>query len=407
MKPRKWKAEKKLVTVRERDEKALINETSDDNIYKAAGKKRAKNFFISLVENAPDTITLTDRHGKMIYLNAAHKKITGAKIGEYAPDYYEGGVNEAKKIMKMLYENKGMILNYETTLKSRDGKIVPVLLSAVQLKDKKGNVTATYGIGKDITDRKKMEAQLREKERLASIGEISAGLAHELRNPLMAISTAVGVLKKSFSPSKENKNLLNVIIEELSNLNKIVNNFLQLCRVEKLELKSNKEIKKIMDNIITYLQEINKISSKIKIKKNYESLNSKIQIDSSQITQALSNVIMNALEAMPRGGELTIKIKETKEKLIIEITDTGKGINSDELDKIFNLFYTTKPSGIGLGLSLVKKFVINHHGEISVKSNPKSGTTFAVKLPVIQDRNPAAYPPLETVSPFDTLRVNG
>lgn len=372
----------------------MINITSDDNIYKVeidnVGKR---NFFVSLVEHAPDSIILADRKGKIFYLNAAHKKLMGAKNGEYGPDYYEGGTKEAKKIMKMLYENKGMILNYETTLKSRDGKIVPVLLSAVQLKDKKGNVTATYGIGKDITDRKKMEVQLQEKERLASIGEISAGLAHELRNPLMAISTAVGVLKKTFSPSKENKKLFNVIIEELSNLNKIVSNFLQLCRVEKLELKSNKEIKKIMDNIIIYLQEINKISSKIKIIKNYESLNSKIQIDSSQITQALSNVIMNALEAMPRGGELTIKIKETKEKLIIKITDTGRGINPDELDKIFNLFYTTKPSGIGLGLSLVKKFVINHHGEISVKSKPGLGTTFAVKLPVIQDRNPAAYPP--------------
>jgi len=139
-----------------------------------------------------------------------------------------------------------------------------------------------------------------------------------------------------------------------------------------------------MNNVIIYLQENNKISSKIKIKESYGSLNSKIRIDSSQMNMVLGNIITNAVEAMPEGGELKLKLKETNEKLIIEITDTGSGINPDELDKIFNLFYTTKPGGVGLGLSIVKKFVDNHHGKISVKSKQKVGTTLAIKLPIIQ-----------------------
>ncbi len=373
----------------------MIDGTSDDNIYNAEPHKAEEStFFVSLVENAPDLIILADIKGKILYINAAHKAILEAKVGEPAADYYEGGVNEGKKIMKMLYANGGMISNYETTLKSKNGKIIPILLSAVQLKDDQGNVTAAYGIGRDITDRKKLEAQLREKEKLASIGEISAGLAHELRNPLMAISTVIGVFKKTLRPSKENKKLLNVIVEETENLGKIVNNFLQLCRVEKLEIKSSSEIRRMLDNIIEHFQVTNTMSSKIKINKSYGSLNSKMQIDSSQITMILCNIIVNAVEAMPEGGKLTLKITETNKDLIIEITDTGKGINPDELDKIFNLFYSTKtPKGMGFGLSIVKKFVDNHHGKISIKSKPYLGTTFALQLPIMQDGNPAAsYP---------------
>jgi signal transduction histidine kinase len=239
------------------------------------------------------------------------------------------------------------------------------------------------GILSDISERKKMEQKIFENERLASVGQLAATIAHEIRNPLSSIKMNIQILSKHLKLQGFNKRRLEIAADEIKRLNQIVEDVLDFTKPIQMK-KEPYRIEKIIEKGVQLLSDkmrernvqiIQKISSPLP----------KVSLDWEQMEQAILNILLNAIEAMPTGGILEIdtgKAEGIGRKMIsVEIKDTGIGIASEHLAKIFDPFFTTKAKGVGLGLSNVKKIVEAHDGIIQIDSRINQGTSFKVLLP--------------------------
>ena len=221
-----------------------------------------------------------------------------------------------------------------------------------------------------------MERRLHQAVRLSAMGRLAAGVAHEIRNPLNAISMACQRLQKD--------NLLQltgIIRDEIRRLNNIIEEFIGFSRVRKLELKNNDLIELIRQ--IVLLAEGEADSRGITIETDWRESPLMIFIDFDKIKQAIFNIVKNAMESISGRGYITLSVEqEGREWAKVKISDTGGGLSSEEMEQIFNPDYTTKEKGLGLGLALAHEIIQGHSGEIRVMSEPGTGTTFEILLPM-------------------------
>jgi len=230
-----------------------------------------------------------------------------------------------------------------------------------------------------------MERRLEKAERLSSLGQLAAGVAHEIRNPLNAISMATQRLKKDFIPPDSNKaddfqNLSGVIRDEIKRLNGIIEEFLSFSKSRRLELRDF-SITEILQKIVSLIRE--EASARgITIETKWRQSPAIIPIDINKLQQAFLNLIKNAMESMPAQGKISIVVdKEGKNYIVVSISDTGCGMTTEEIERIFNPEYTTKEKGVGLGIPLASEIIRGHGGDIRVISRKGEGTTFEVILP--------------------------
>ncbi|HON58633.1 MAG TPA: ATP-binding protein [Smithella sp.] len=232
-----------------------------------------------------------------------------------------------------------------------------------------------------------MERQLEKAERLSSLGQLAAGVAHEIRNPLNAISIAAQRLKRDFVPSDPQKsadfqNLSGVIKDEIKRLDGIIEEFLTFSKSRRLEF-SNYSITEVLQKIVNLIREEANARG-ITIETDWRQAPSTIPMDVNKLQQALLNIIKNALESITEAkGKVTITIdKEGKNYLVVKISDTGCGMTEEEINRIFNPEYTTKEKGVGLGIPLAFEIIRGHGGDIRVISRKRKGTTFEIILPL-------------------------
>ncbi len=225
-------------------------------------------------------------------------------------------------------------------------------------------------------------------DRLASIGELTAGIAHELRNPLAGIMTTAETLNENFEPGDPRKEYLDRIINEINRMNQFLIRFFAFARPSKPQ-KQACRLPQIIDRIID-LEAQNIHRNNISVIKEYQPSLPDIELDANQMQQVFLNLILNSVQAMPDGGELKISIRadngqnkrESSGYLQVDISDTGVGIKPQDLNKIFTPFHTTKPRGIGLGLAVSRRILDEHKGMAWVTSKVGEGTTFSIKLPL-------------------------
>jgi two-component system sensor histidine kinase HydH len=224
------------------------------------------------------------------------------------------------------------------------------------------------------------EEQLRRADRLTALGELSAGMAHEIRNPLGAIKGAVEILNDDYGPEDAKYEFLQILMKETDRLNNIVQEFLGFAR-PKLPEFQNADLNEAIESVlILTAQEAKKAG--VKVHKRLDPLIGKRSLDDGLLRQALLNLVLNAIQAMTGGGVLTIESFLRKNAVEITISDTGGGINEENRKKLFSPFFTTKKTGTGLGLAITYRIIENHRGTIDVASEPEHGTTFTVKIPV-------------------------
>ncbi len=230
-----------------------------------------------------------------------------------------------------------------------------------------------------------IERSLEKAERLSALGQLAAGVAHEIRNPLNAISMASQRLKRDFNPPEEEKNrefqlLSGVIRDEIRRLNAIIEEFLSFSKSRRLELRYY-PVTEVLQKIVNLIHE-EAAAKGITIKTSGFSSQEILPMDMDKLQQALLNFVKNAMESIKGGGEITISvIRKEKERLAIRIADTGCGMSPAEMERIFNPEYTTKEKGLGLGLALAHEIIRGHGGEIRLSSAIDSGTTFEILLP--------------------------
>jgi signal transduction histidine kinase len=251
-------------------------------------------------------------------------------------------------------------------------------------KDEIGELTQSFNfMVRKLSEQRRMEEKLREAEHLSGIGQLSRSIAHEIRNPLNFISLSVDHIKEKFSPdgridAEKFHSLISNIKHEIQRLNKLVEEFLDYGKPLKLNLQKA-DIGKLLEDIIEIIW-AKAEAEKIKIIKDYVSFPS-LNIDPDLIKTCIFNVILNAFQAMPEGGVLTIKTEVAEGTLSIIIKDTGNGIPEDALPKIFEPFYTTKRNGLGLGLAMTRRVVEEHGGKVNINSIVGDGSTVAITLP--------------------------
>lgn len=230
--------------------------------------------------------------------------------------------------------------------------------------------------------------RLKKADRLAALGQLSAGIAHEIRNPLGSIKGSIEILEGEIPETSPRRDFIRIIKEETARLNDIVGEFLKFARPPK-PAKQPVSVNDLIDSTLILLQKEVRQSG-ISLTKQLDPALRPAYLDPDQIRQVLLNIILNGIQAMPAGGELAVRSGSCDKGtgIAIEISDTGTGVDEADLDRIFDPFFTTKPQGSGLGLAISYQLVANHGGKIVASRNPESGMTFRVELP----RTPPSEP---------------
>ncbi len=238
---------------------------------------------------------------------------------------------------------------------------------------------------RNLKKMKDMEDRIQLAERLSSLGHLAAGVAHEIRNPLNAIGMGLQRLKREFLPQNESNkeeyiSFMELILKEIRRVNEIIEQFLTLSRPFQLNLRKS-PLQDLLRNLVTLFQE-EASSLGITLQTEISTELPVIEMDPERLTQALINIMKNGMQAMRQGGTLRIETKFLKDAVEVMISDSGSGIPSEQMEKIFNYYYTTKEKGVGLGLPIAHRIIEAHGGQLKIESRVDSGTKVTVRLPV-------------------------
>ncbi|MDE1889684.1 MAG: PAS domain S-box protein [Planctomycetota bacterium] len=355
--------------------------------------RESEEKYRNLVENAPEMIHEIDPEGRFLNVNRTELNKLGYSLEEMRRMTLEDIVpvkdrEDVKRLIRRIKETGSSEL--ETEFLTKSGKEINVEINGTGLyNNKTGECFCIRTFVRDITERKRMEEQMRRAEKLASMGELAAAIAHEIRNPLGAICNSVGILDNHLKLTGQDKDLLEMIVGQSERLDRIISNFLTFAHPREPSL-FLQDIREVIKNTIFLLEQDSRFTKQVEIKEIYESVLPKVYIDTDLIHQVLWNLFVNSLDAMPDGGQIKIMVRKAtlflRDAVEVVISDTGTGIPSNELGRIFEPFYTTKSEGTGLGLSMAQRIIDDHGGTIDIKSKEGKGTTFYIKLPVGNER---------------------
>jgi len=367
--------------------------------------REANEFFLNLIESSVDGIMVTDMKGNIIIFNKGAEVLTGHTAEEvigkvHITQIYPEGV--AKEIMKKLrspeYGGIGKFIPSQLNIVNKYGEEIPIQLSATLIYDEEGKEVASVGIFTDLRPRLMMENKLQEthlqlvsSEKMASLGKLAAGIAHEINNPLGGILIYSSLMMEDLPEGDPKRGDLARIVQEASRCKDIVKSLLEFARQTEPKMEPTDINRAITDGL--FFLENQALFHNIKIIKNLDPFLPFVRGNASQLKQVLINIIVNAAEAMHGNGTFTITSYPSQDRkgIILEFTDTGEGISEENLTRIFDPFFTTKEVGKGTGLGLATSYGIieDHGGRISVRSKVGEGTTFTIELPT--------YPEEQTV----------
>jgi len=357
--------------------------------------KEAHDFLNKIIMSSPNAIMATDMKGNIIIWNRAAEETLGYKAEEVVGrmnirNIYPEGM--AKEVMKMMrspeYGGIGRLSSYPMVYVRRDGEILEGNLSAAIIYDAQGKEIASVGIFIDLRERLDMEHKLREtqekllqSEKLAAMGRLTSQIAHELNNPLYGIMNTLELLKTEISPQSKRRKVLDMALSETERLTDLLRKMLSFSKPDEEE-KQTTDVNTILDEILLLVRKQLQENT-IRVSSSFADDLGKVYASRNQLRQVFLNMISNARHAMPDGGTLTINTAAKGDNIHIEITDTGIGIREEDMDKIFDAFFTTKDGvkDVGLGLSVSYGFIEDHGGAIRVSSDLGSGTTFTIILP--------------------------
>jgi len=357
-----------------------------------------KNFLESIVDRAGDAISVIDLEGKIIYWNEGAEKIygypkdevMGKKVSQFLYPKDEKLRAEEEKWMDQWMarvKNGEVIPNVEVKRQTKDGREIITSMTISPLRDAEGRIIGATRICKDITQLRKTEERLILTERLSSLGELTAGVAHELRNPLAGIKINTQILLRKKNLSETERKILKSTEEGIEKIQKIVDDMLHFAKPKEAHFKLE-EINEVVEKSLAILQTKFKKSNIFTLFEGGRGL-PKVWIDIHQIQQVLINLMLNSIQAMEKGGTLSIRtFLEKNNGVGVEIKDTGVGIPKSILKKIFDPFFSTKSEGTGLGLSISLKILEHHGATIDVESEEGKGSVFTIHFPGGKFSNP-------------------
>lgn len=357
----------------------------DKNVRLRNEMEELYNYLQSILDSSPDRVFAFNGEGVIDYVSraigagneSALQHVKGKHFTEFvAPEHRVSMLEKWKEIKRGTYKP------FEIEIKKDDGSVKNLLLTSGPIKGTDRYVV----VQRDITEFKSLEKKFYESQKLAAVGQLSAGIAHEVRNPLSSIKMSLQILEKRLKPSGNDLKRFEIAEKEVEHLEKLVRDILIFARPEEAKMKLSDINKALKESLAMAEKEIT--DKKINIESNYDKKVSLMKFDSAMLEEAFLNIYLNAIDAMEDQGKLAIstKLVENKYKsLVIEIKDNGCGIDNEDLNHIFNPFFTNKKYGTGLGLTQVKKIVDLHQGTVEVISEKGKGTTVRITFLIFSE----------------------
>ncbi|OGS36634.1 MAG: hypothetical protein A2293_00655 [Elusimicrobia bacterium RIFOXYB2_FULL_49_7] len=369
-----------------------------EDVRKLSQELDGKNKLLSrILESLTNAVVAVDVAGRITSFNRGAERITGISaeeaIGKPYPDVLGGGVDEAATLTHTLKTGQHISAG-EKKLHHASGHPVTVGFTTALLDDQEGRPLGALEVMQDMTEVRYMQEELVRSRTLAALGEMAAAVAHEIRNPIGAMGGFAAMLESDLENDAPKLDLVRKLMRTLSRLNKIVGNLLVYTKplsLQSCDVHLQQHLEQILDFVTIGMD-----GTRIRMERQFPEKPILLRSDPEKIEQIVINIVQNAVRAIPEEGTITVtlSVRETSlnERLFlngvkvnrvvsVEIADTGKGIREEDLTKIFNPFFTTREDGNGLGLSIVKKMVDLHNGEISVKSRVGEGSVFTLAFP--------------------------
>lgn len=336
------------------------------------------DYLESILRNSADAIIVVDRSQKILTWNHGAEKIfgytesdmIGRSLALFVPPELVGELDEIRHRV----ETFGYVYNFETVRLTKDGRRLNVTITSTVIRDEAGNPIGRSAILRDLTPLKKLQDELIRVQSLAAVGELAASVAHEIKNPLAGISGAVQILSKAFAADDSRRPIVNELLHQVRRLDNTVRDLLIFARPWNPQPRSL-DLCTFVEGLLARTE-----SPNVHIRRDMPA-RCMVQADPQLLEHVLVNIVQNAVDAMPAGGQLTVRVLQENGYAHIRIADTGVGISPQNREKLFKPFFSTKSKGTGLGLAISKKLVDAHHGTINVESVPGRGTEVQITLP--------------------------
>jgi two-component system sensor histidine kinase PilS (NtrC family) len=350
----------------------------------------------NIVQSINSGLITLDSELRITYVNPAAERISGLRYGELDGHQIRDIFPEIAQYLRSGQDRAGDGVSHrleamDIGFKRRDGVQLHLGFSQSVLRDPDGSEFGLILIFQDLTELRQMQEQVRRMDRLAVAGELAAGIAHEIKNPLASLSGSIQILRDEVEFGPVQQRLMDITLREAERLNALVNEFLLFSRPERA-VDQSVDVSKVINDTLEMLKNSPELSRPIRIHKNLRE-DLWVHIDSQRLQQVIWNLVLNAVQEMRNSGRLSISTRILDEKgagnaqeslAEISISDTGTGIPTENHGKVFDPFFTTKDNGTGLGLTIVHRIVENYGGKIFLNSDGRSGTTFTLQFPLAQ-----------------------
>jgi two-component system, sporulation sensor kinase A len=344
-------------------------------------------FFGAILKNSGDAILTLDPDGRITSWNKGAEDIFGYSeeemLGQSLDVVLPIQLKEQRELEKIaeLTRTQGHLRSYQTQRLTKDGRLIDVVFTRAAICDAQGNLVGYSSIVRDITDEKLIARHMIQMEKLSAIGELAAGLAHEIKNPLAGIKGAIEIIRDGMPSDHPHRGVLGEVLSEVARIDRTVIDLLSYSKPRSPDFQ-RVALPVLAQNAIAFVQKMAD-SKQIRLSLETEPEVPPLMGDENALKQLFLNLLLNAIEAVPKEGAIQIQIKTLGETAIqIEVIDNGPGIPLEKQSRIFAPFYTTKKTGTGLGLATCRRIATDHGGEIHVESREGKGANFVISLPL-------------------------
>ena len=343
---------------------------------------RIKAFSDNVVENMPIGLLAIDADKRIVSFNQTAeiilqvkaREVLGKKADEVLPEQLESLTGEL--------ETEEEVVEREIRCPVADGRRIPMDVSVSRLEDDDGTPMGHIVLFRDLTEIQELKREVERTQRLASLGRLAAGIAHEIRNPLSSIKGFATYFRERYRDVPEDQKTAEIMVQEVERLNRVIGQLLEFARPMSVRKKAT-SIQSVIQHSLKMIEREARAKN-INIRTNLSSEIQEMTIDPDRMNQVFLNLYLNGIEAMEDGGTLSVELypDQGDSQIKIAISDTGAGINKEDLVHVFDPYFTTKQSGTGLGLAIVHKIIESHKGEVKVESEGGKGTKVTIILPI-------------------------
>jgi two-component system, NtrC family, sensor histidine kinase HydH len=337
-------------------------------------------FAAETIASLPMGIIIVDKSRNIRYINDTACFLLGINISGITDKTAGEVLPEVIWHLHKIADVHGKGLEKEINIDSEKSGPTPVSVMVTNIFGQDGDFIGFLFILKDLSQIRALELKIRRKERLAALGTLASGIAHEVRNPLSSIKGYAGFFGSLFEDGSENQKAARLMVEEIDRVDRVISELLEFARPADLQLRPTQPEPLISHSLHIIRHEAG--NAGIRIKETIDAPLPELHLDPDRFSQVLLNLYINAIQAMPHGGELTVDVRVKGDAVLFAVSDTGQGILPDDQGAVFNPYYTTKKKGTGLGLAIVHKIIEHHNGTVWLDSAMGKGTTFYISIPL-------------------------